>query len=60
LKERKERYSQADVRIEITEDMDQEEVADEIIRTLHNFIDDNPPAWKLAKAKAKAEGLDWV
>jgi shikimate kinase len=60
LKERKEKYSQADVKIEITEDMDQEEVADEIFRTLHDFIDNNPPAWKLAKAKAKADGLDWV
>jgi shikimate kinase len=60
LKERKGKYSQADVKIEITEDMDQEEVADEIFRTLHDFIDNNPPAWKLAKEKAKAEGLDWV
>jgi hypothetical protein len=44
LKERKERYSQADVQIEITEDMDQEEVADEIIPNTNDFIDDNPPA----------------
>lgn len=60
LEERREKYSQADVRIEITEDMDEEEVANLLIFDLHNFIDDNPPAWKLAKAKAQAEGLDWV
>jgi len=60
LEERREKYSQSDVRIEITEDMDTEAVADRIIFDLHNFIDDNPPAWKLAKAKAQSEGLDWV
>jgi shikimate kinase len=60
LQERKTKYSQADVRIEITEEMGEEEVADEIIKSLHDFIDNNPPAWKLAKAKAQAEGLDWV
>lgn len=60
IDERKEQYSQADVRIEIDADMDPDAVADSIIRTLHDFIDDNPPAWKLAKAKAQAEGLDWV
>ena len=88
LDERRDKYNQADVRIEVTEDMDETDVADLVIRTLHDFIDvsfvntcrqsircccdltflffpllllqDNPPAWKLAKAKAQAEGLDWV
>ena len=60
LEERKDKYSQADVRIEVTEDMDEAAVADSIVRELHDFIDDNPPAWKQAKAKAQAEGLDWV
>jgi shikimate kinase len=31
-----------------------------VIKALHDFIDDNPPAWKVAAAKAKEEGLDWV
>ena len=60
LEERKEKYAQSDVRIEITEDMDEEEVANRIVFDLHNFIDDNPPAWKVQQAKARAEGLDWV
>jgi shikimate kinase len=100
LEERKEKYSQADVRIEISDNMDAEEVANLVVKDLHDFIDvsrrkstrrpsrpraacflviseisnilllclrlclclqqDNPPAWKLAKAKAQAEGLDWV
>jgi shikimate kinase len=58
--QRRERYEQADVRIEVTEDMDEHSVADAVIRALHDFIDDNPPAWKMAKAKAQSEGLDWV
>ena len=60
LAERKDKYSQADVRIEIDESMDENDVATEVVRTLHDFIDDNPPTWKLAKAQAQAEGLDWV
>lgn len=60
LEERKEKYSQADLRIEVTEDMDEDAVADQVVRELHDFIDENPPAWKMAKAKAQAEGLDWV
>jgi len=60
LAERRDKYAQADIRIKVTEDMDEQMVADAIVRDLHDFIDDNPPAWKLAKAKAQAEGLDWV
>lgn len=60
LSTRKEKYENADVRIKITKDMDENIVADTVIRELHNLIDVNPPAWKLAKQKAQAEGLDWV
>jgi shikimate kinase len=37
-----------------------EGAADAVVRALHDFIDDNPPAWKVAKAKAQSDGLDWV
>jgi shikimate kinase len=60
MEKRREKYAQADVRIEITKDMKETDVADLVVKELHNFIDDNPPAWKTAKAKAQAEGLDWV
>lgn len=60
LEERKSKYSQADLRIEISEDMDEESVASKIIFDLHNHIDENPPAWKTAQQKAQTEGLDWV
>jgi len=60
LESRLSRYEQADVRIEVTEDMDPNSVADLVIKELHNCIDENPPAWKKAKAKAQEEGLDWV
>jgi shikimate kinase len=58
--ERKSKYEQSDVRIEVTEDMNENVVADAVVKAVHYFIDDNPPAWKKAKAKAQAEGLDWV
>jgi len=60
LKERKIKYEQGDVAVKVTEDMDEQTVADVIVEKLHYLIDDNPPAWKIAKAKAQAEGLDWV
>lgn len=60
LDKRRERYAQADIRVEITDDMDETAVADAVVRALHDFIDENPPAWKMAKAKAQSEGLDWV
>ncbi|GAX24381.1 shikimate kinase [Fistulifera solaris] len=60
LEERKPKYKNADIRVKVTEEMDTAAVADQVIYDLHHFIDDNPPAWKLAKAKAQAEGLDWV
>lgn len=60
LEERKDRYKQADVRIEVDADMDEEAAADLIVKELHDFVDENPPAWKAAKAKAQSEGLDWV
>lgn len=60
LKNRKDKYRQADLRVKISGDMSVEEVADTIVKELHAFIDENPPAWKLAKAKAQADGLDWV
>ena len=60
MEERKERYGQADITIEISVDMNEDDVADTVVKEIHDFIDDNPPAWKKAKAKAQAEGLDWV
>jgi len=60
LDERKSKYSQADLTVEVTAGMDVGATADLVVRELHDFIDDNPPAWKLAKLKAQSEGLDWV
>merc|ERR1719343_44440 len=60
MESREGRYKQADVCVEVTEDMDVNDTVDVIVRSVHDFIDDNPPAWKKAKAKAQADGLDWV
>lgn len=61
LEKRKAKYNQADIAIKVDDiSLTEKDVADLVIRELHDFIDDNPPAWKTAKAKAQAEGLDWV
>jgi len=60
LQERTELYDQADVRVEVKGGMDQNAVADKVVEAVHNFITENPPAWKTAKAKAQEQGLDWV
>lgn len=60
MEHRKVKYEQADVHVEIGEGLDVNGVADKIIKALHEFIDDNPPAYKSAKAKAQSDGLDWV
>jgi len=60
LENRLEMYKQADVHVEITEGMSETDVADKVVEAVHNFIDENPPAWKTAKANAQEQGLDWV
>lgn len=60
LSERESKYSQADVTIKVTDNMNPGATADLVVKELHDFIDNNPPAWKQAKAKAQEEGLDWV
>merc|ERR1712241_1549593 len=57
---RENQYAQADIRIEVNKEMSKDDVADLVVRELHDFIDENPPVWKKAKAKAQSEGLDWV
>jgi shikimate kinase len=60
LEDRREKYEQADVHVEIGEGVDVAMAAEKVVKALHEFIDENPPAYKTAKAKARADGLDWV
>ena len=60
LEDRRSRYEQADVHIKVTADMTEHDVANAVVKEVHEFIDNNPPAWQKAKAKAQADGLDWV
>ena len=53
-------YEQADVHVKVEADMNENAVVDAIAKQMHEFIDNNPPAWKQAKEKAQSEGLDWV
>ncbi|KAL3788620.1 hypothetical protein ACHAWO_011836 [Cyclotella atomus] len=58
--ERREKYEQADVTVEIGKEMDVSKACEEVVKAVHEFIDENPPAYKTAKMKAQADGLDWV
>jgi len=61
LEKRKVKYGQADIAIPVdSSEMEVGEIVDMVIREIHDFIDENPPNWKAAKAKAQEEGLDWV
>lgn len=60
LEQRESKYRQADVIVSVEEGMSPDQTADLVVRELHDFIDNNPPAWKTTKARAQEEGLDWV
>ena len=58
FKDRKSRYEQADVHVKVTPDMNEHDVVSAVIKKVHEFIDNNPPARQTAEAKAQAEGID--
>jgi shikimate kinase len=61
LEQRQSMYMNADVRVQVTDINETEDsVADRVVKDIHDYSDDHPPAWKQAKVKAQAEGLDWV
>eukprot|EP00934_Nitzschia_sp_Nitz4_P002646 Nitzschia sp. Nitz4//scaffold119_size111653//23992//25021//NITZ4_004181-RA/size111653-augustus-gene-0.208-mRNA-1//1//CDS//3329533809//2636//frame0 len=51
---RKDMYSNADLRVEITADMNRAQVVDQLVRDIHYFLDENPPEWKKAKLPTPA------
>lgn len=57
LKERRSMYEQADVTVEVAADDAVDDIAEEVIRKLNNFIKENPPRLsKLYAANLKAQG----
>ncbi len=60
ITERRTKYEQADVVVDIHPNMSIQHTADAVIKTLHDFIDENPPAYVKAREKARSEGIDWV
>ncbi|KAL7428639.1 hypothetical protein ACHAXH_001892 [Discostella pseudostelligera] len=60
ISERRTKYEQADVIVDIKSHMDIQTTADAVIKSLHDFIDENPPAYVKAREKARSEGIDWV
>lgn len=60
ITKRRTKYEQADVVVDIHPNMSIQHTADAVIKTLHDFIDENPPAYVKAREKARSEGVDWV
>ena len=60
ITERRTKYEQADVIVDIHPNMSIQHAADAVIKKLHDFIDENPPAYVKAREKARSEGIDWV
>ena len=60
ITERRTKYEQADVIVDIQPNMNIQTTADAVIKSLHDFIDENPPAYVKAREKARSEGIDWV
>mmetsp|Transcript_12010 Transcript_12010/g.18449 ORF Transcript_12010/g.18449 Transcript_12010/m.18449 type:complete len:283 (-) Transcript_12010:112-960(-) len=56
LKQRKEMYEQADVTVEVAPFMDEEMVSSEIVSSLLEFIENNPPKYKQWKSDAEERG----
>lgn len=52
LEERKSKYMQADFCVNVDDaTMNEDTVVSRIVFDLHNYIDENPPAWKVAKER---------
>jgi shikimate kinase len=46
LNDRRGRYEQADVHVEVTDNMEEKDVADAVTKAVHDLINNNPPTWK--------------
>lgn len=51
---------QADVRVEMNADDDVDDVTLNVINSLLEFIESNPPKWRQWKEKAREAGIEWA
>lgn len=58
--DRKHMYEQADVVVDISAEDTVDDVVYNVVTSLQNFIDSNPPKWSQWKENAKEQGITWV
>ncbi|CAM9601602.1 unnamed protein product, partial [Hapterophycus canaliculatus] len=51
---------QADVTIQLTPEDGVDDVTLNVVNTVLEFIDSNPPKWQKWKEKANAAGIEWA
>lgn len=51
---------QADVRVELKADDGVDDVTLNVVNTILEFIDGNPPKWRQWKEKAQQAGIEWA
>lgn len=52
--------AQADVRVELQADEGVDDAALNVVNSVLEFIDSNPPKWQQWKEKAQQAGIDWA
>lgn len=57
---RRSQYEQADVRVQLIPEEDVDDATMNVINSVLEFIDSNPPKWQQWKEKANAAGIDWA
>ncbi|CAN0478184.1 unnamed protein product [Ectocarpus sp. 8 AP-2014] len=60
LEKRKPQYAQADVTVKLEPEDGVDDITYNVVNTILEFIDSNPPKWQKWKEKANAAGIEWV
>eukprot|EP00752_Nemacystus_decipiens_P009186 g8207.t1 len=60
MEKRRPQYAQADVTVQLTPEDGVDDVTYNVINTLLEFIDSNPPKWQKWKEKANQAGIEWA
>ncbi|CBN78012.1 Shikimate Kinase [Ectocarpus siliculosus] len=60
LEKRKPQYAQADVTVQLKPEDGVDDITYNVVNTILEFIDSNPPKWQKWKEKANAAGIEWA
>lgn len=58
--DRRAQYAQADVRVELKAEDGVDDATLNVVNTILEFIDSNPPKWQQWKEKAQSAGIEWA